>query len=390
MKVLCLDIEGGFGGSSKSLFESLRHMDREAIDATVWCKKEGPIKPQYEKEGIAVEVTSGMPKVTAVPKFSRNFVLHGLFLKDWIKASGFRRKLLKALPEYDVIHLNHESLFWLALWLKRKTGKPVTMHIRTRVPPNWIGRLQYWLIAKTLDELIYITENEQTWLNKLSGRNPKGTVIYNIVSQKADEPAHKRVPIDSRFKVASLSNCDWVRGTDRVVSLAAAIKEKGRSDILFVMAGSMQLGGNPKGELGDVRRKGGNLEDYAKVKGVEDMVLFLGHVKDPERVLSSCDALAKLTREANPWARDIIEALGAGCPVLSLGTYNTFVDHGKTGILLETYSDQAMADEVIKLADDRECARHLGVNARERVAQLCNGRDRAADLLAVWNRLVSK
>ena len=65
MRVLCLDIEGGFGGSSRSLYYLLKHLDRGRVAPTVWCRKPGPIQERYEALGIPVAV---MPEiVTPVP-----------------------------------------------------------------------------------------------------------------------------------------------------------------------------------------------------------------------------------------------------------------------------------------------------------------------------------
>ena len=44
------------------------------------------------------------------------------------------------------------------------------------------------------------------------------------------------------------------------------------------------------------------------------MFVFLGHVSEPERVLAGCNVLARLSRENNPWGRDVIEALKARFP----------------------------------------------------------------------------
>ena len=46
MRVLCLDIEGGYGGSSRSLYESIRHLPK-GVTCEVWCRRAGPIQAQY-------------------------------------------------------------------------------------------------------------------------------------------------------------------------------------------------------------------------------------------------------------------------------------------------------------------------------------------------------
>jgi glycosyltransferase involved in cell wall biosynthesis len=114
------------------------------------------------------------------------------------------------------------------------------------------------------------------------------------------------------------------------------------------------------------------------------MFCFLGHVAAPETVLIASDALIKLTRNADPWGRDIIEALAAGKPVISLGRYDRFVEDGVTGVLKPEFDASELAGEIVRLADDRAACRRLGEAGRDRVRVLCDGRARAADLLAAW------
>ena len=130
--------------------------------------------------------------------------------------------------------------------------------------------------------------------------------------------------------MACLSNFLWERGLDRLIAIAQSLQTRGRKDIRFVVAGDMTLPKYLAGKLGDIGRQGGSLADYAKFQGVADMFLFLGHVPDPERVLAAAGLLIKPTRESNPWGRDFIEALAAGKPVASFGTYSKFVEDGKT------------------------------------------------------------
>lgn len=389
LRVLCLDIEGGYGGSSRSLYESIAHIDRDQLAVSVWCKRAGPIQEKYSVLDVPVTVEAQMPKVSSLPRLSRNLVVYARFLFDWLGAGAFRRKLLAAAQTVDVVHFNHESLFWLARWLKPRTSAKLSMHIRTNLYGTAFCRFQDRTIAQTLDRLVFITENEQATLARLSGDpvdGVDGVVIYNIV-EIADAGPHEAVPEDGRFKVACLSNFAWVRGVDRCAKIAQALKDQGRADILFVIAGNMRMPRSMTGALGKAARDGRGFDDYVNKCGLGDMFCFLGHVDDPERVLASCDALIKPTREANPWGRDILEGLAAGKPVISLGTYDKFVEDGVTGVLSKRFDADDMASRITALADDTEMAKRMGEAGRARIAELCDGKARANDLLAVWQGL---
>lgn len=383
LRVLALDIEGGYGGSSRSLLESVRHLPDD-IAVEVWCRRDGPARQRYDALGIPCRVMPTMPHISSLPRLSRNLYAYGRFGPAWRRSGGFRRTLLAAAEAADVVHLNHEGLFLLARWLRRRSATPIAIHIRTHLPSTVFSRWQYRTIAGAANALVFITENEARRAEELAGRPVPGTVVYNIVATADDVTPDASLAGDSRFKVAVLSNYSWMRGLDRMIDVALALRAHGREDVLLVMAGNMSLTRSLPGELGRMGRAGGTLADYAELRGVGGMFRFLGHVAEPEAVLAACDVLAKPTREANPWGRDILEGLAAGKPVLAVGRYDRFVETGVTGLLQSEFDAERFADAILRLADDpAECAR-LGTAGRERVATLCDPVSRAADLADVW------
>lgn len=391
LRVLCLDIEGGFGGSSRSLYESLRHMDRAAVEPEVWCRRDGPVRGRYEAIGIACRVTPDMPRMNSLVRFSRNLVGYTRHVRDMLRQKAFRAELLEAVrARFDLVHFNHEGLFLLAAWLRGRHGKAQTLHVRTMIPRNTFGRWQCRRMAAASDSLVFITENERANFEAMLRRGAEGAVIYNIADVGAAAPRHPKIPDDARLKVALLSNYAWIRGNDRVVEVAEALAASGRRDILFVAAGDMALRGRLPGELGAIARRGGTLSDYAAGRGVGDMFLFLGHVAEPEAVLAACDVVVKPTREDNPWGRDVLEGLGAGKPVISIGRYDTFVETGATGYLLPDYESGKLAEILLRLDADRALVARLGETARARIASLCDGSSRARDLAALWRAAASR
>lgn len=389
LRVLCLDIEGGFGGSSRSLYESIRHLNRRDVAIEVWCRRDGPVRLRYEALGVACRIVPGLPSMNSLPRWSRNLYGNARCLMDLLHWKE-RTELLREIKErFDLVHFNHEGLWLVAAWLRKRHDKTQTMHVRTLIPDNAFGHWQCRRMASAIDQFAFITENENRNVERQLNTFVSGSVIYNIVARGTHNGRHLAVPDDSRLKVAVLSNFALVRGTDRVVDIAEALAERGRRDVLFVLAGDMTLSGSLPGELGRIARPGGTLADHAMKKGVADMFIFLGHVAVPETVLAACDVLLKPTREDNPWGRDILEGLANGLPVISIGNYNRFVETNATGFLLSEYSSHRVAEILIRLDADRELTRKLGNNAMARIASLCNPEARAADLLALWRKAIT-
>src|SRR5688572_17868746 len=142
LRVLCLDIEGGFGGSSRSLFELVRHIDPSAAEIEVWCRRNGPVRPRYEALGIQCRVSPGMPKMNSLERFSRNVYGYSTLLRDFF-AWKDRSALVEALRHrFDLVHFNHEGLFGLAAWLRKQHSRAQTIHVRTMMLDNAFGRWQ--------------------------------------------------------------------------------------------------------------------------------------------------------------------------------------------------------------------------------------------------------
>jgi glycosyltransferase involved in cell wall biosynthesis len=250
---------------------------------------------------------------------------------------------------------------------------------------------QMKVISRYTSGVIFITENEKSNFIELSGSRVDGKVIYNIVPNvEALLSPLEEVSSDRQFKVCILSNYAYLRGTDQLIDVAIKLQEMGQEKVLFVVAGDLSLSRSLPGKLGEVARKGGNLSDYAVEMGVEDMFLFLGYVKDPERVLSDCHVLICPSREYNPWGRDVLEALSFGLPVIATGTYNRFVENRVTGFLLDEFDPKKVADCIVELFQNEQLVKHMGEQGKKRVQELCNGPDRARDLQNFWQKIVEQ
>lgn len=393
VRVLCLDIEGGYGGSSRSLSFAVSALDRDRVNPVVWCKRSGPIQKFYHDHHVATRVEEGITNVSALPKASRSVILFAKAGLHYLKNSAFREKLHAAAErDFDIVHFNHEGLWWLAHWLRVRTDIPFTQHIRKTLPDNRLARFQIHSIASNTDYRFFITPNEKTLFDRLSGTTSTentGSVVFNPMRLPSVAPVpDSRLPIDGRLKVCCLSSYSWVRGIDRVIDVADALRRRGAENkVLFVVAGRMKLNGKLPGLLGEIRRRGGSLADYAEARGVANQCLFLGHVDNPLDVLSASDALIKPTRISNPWGRDIIEAFSLGRPALSVGTWDGFVETGRTGLLQREFDPDAMAATLLSWHENPEGRRELGIAARERIADMCNPDAAANKMTEVWENL---
>lgn len=391
LRVLCIDAEGGFGGSSRSLAALLTHVDRSRVAPTVWCRKAGPIQQTYADLGIPTRVVPDLPIAGSVERLSRNLASEALVRWRWAGAGATRRELIAAARASDVVHVNLESGWRVAEIVRAASDAAVTLHVRTNPISNAFARRQARRAAAAVHRFVFITENERSGFEALAGRSVPGDVVFNVVAPvDGDVAPRPDLVLEPRFKVACLANFDWSRGIDRLLEVARVLVDRGRRDIVFIVAGDMTLKGHLEGDFLAAKAAGKTLADIVHQRGLGDMFRFLGHVVDPERVLASVSALLKPTRLANPWGRDIIEALAQGVPVISIGTYDRFVKNGVSGILFADFDPAAHADALIALAEDPAEARRLGAGGKAIVTDLCDGAARARDMMDIWRRAVAE
>lgn len=383
MKVLCLDIEGGHGGSSRSLYYLLKHMDPARVRPSVWLRRNGQIEALYRDLSIPAEVVPRLPKASALPRASRNLLLMARHIRDIVRDRDVLHRLADEAASHDVVHFNHEGFAGLGYLLSRRTKTPITFHIRTNVVESAFARLQMRLISCASRAVAFITSNEERTFRALGGTAP-GEVIFNVVDPAPLLGGSERPATDGMMQIASLSNASHVRGTDRLLEIAAELSRRNVHNVRFLVAGDMKL--DAAMQRTSACRGAQTLEEAVGNAGLQSYFQFLGHVPDPERVLAAADLLIKPTRENNPWGRDIIEAMVMGKPVLSIGADQTFVEPEKTGLLFPAYDVGRIAEEIAELAQHRERCRAMGALARARVEVLCHGPSRAADLASLWER----
>ena len=394
LNVLCLDIEGGHGGSSKSLYNSLKYIDQKHIKPFIICKKSG-LEKKYKKLGISCIVDKTMPTFTALAKENRNILFYFIFkFRIWPKSKNFRNNILHMINKnkINIVHCNLISLFLLARWLKKKKPEIIlTLHVRTNPENNHTGRFQARVAKLVFSNKIFITENERENMDELLyPKKATGELIYNSVEIENNKLNLNKYKISDPIKIVSLSNYSYPRGTDRIIDLAQNIPDIEKKNFKFYIAGDYKLPRFLPSKLRFLALRGKTLKDYAKYKNVNDMITFLGHVKDTESLLNEVNILIRPTRENNPWGRDILEAMSAGKTVISIGTYDRFVKTNHTGLLQREYNLEELVDWLVNLSKNSNILTRYGKNSINVIKKLNNPARNADKLKKFWLNTYNK
>lgn len=388
VRVLCLDPDGGRGGSSKSLFHLLEACDRDRVQPEVWCRRDYGLIDAYRSLGIESRLVPTMPKVSPLPRMSRDLIDHGSFLLGCLRMRPFFRRIQRAEEGFDLIHLNHENLTLTGAILRRSLSIPMTAHVRTMVwdYATLSARQHARILSRFADGAIFISENERRAFHRFAALKNEAVILNPApFLQSADIPSAPKC--GSRpFRVLCVSNFSWFRGTDRMVAIAAAIRKIDPSANIEVrIVGEKKITSGETELLRKIAEKRGTLDDLAEAFDVSGMVSCPGHTDNIAHELRAADVLVKPTRENNPWGRDIIEAMAHCLPVVSIGHDPLFVESGATGLLMETFDETELARTLIDWSRNHDIPRALGMAANARVRRLCDPKMQAKKTVEFWN-----
>ncbi len=213
-------------------------------------------------------------------------------------------------------------------------------------------------ILKFFDRVVAVSSQIYGNLVKRKINPSKLEVIQNGIDvshfdMKAErEGVRKELGIKKEdFVIGSVGRLSSEKGITYLLEAASKIKVKKR-DVSFVIVGE-----------GDVKN---NLIDYAKELNISDKVIFTGYREDVDKIFSVLDVfvMPSLT-EGLPLA--LLEAMAAGKPVVAsnVGGIPTVIEHGKTGILVESRNVAEIEKAILNLVNDRHYSDALAENARK-------------------------
>ncbi|WP_319543126.1 GT4 family glycosyltransferase PelF [uncultured Pseudodesulfovibrio sp.] len=105
--------------------------------------------------------------------------------------------------------------------------------------------------------------------------------------------------------------------------------------------------------------------------GLEDSVVFLPGQPSLEAAYAGCDVFA-LSSETEALPNVVMEAAAAGKPVVAttVGDVPKLVNHGVSGLLVESRAPEKMADALIELLKDPAIRQEMGKAGQERMEEL--------------------
>ena len=376
-KILYISHCGG-GGAPKSLVLLLKSLDKSKYDPVVLLRKfgsaiEGFFKREcvktYIKNLSVFGVNTHSPKLSAIGIL--DFLIY--FLPNIIEVY----RIIKN-ENIDLVYIN-SSVFitpGVASWL---AGVKVVWHIREVIPDSKIGKLEKRLIEFISSDIIAISKEVQKQFDKR-----KTILIYNGINPEEFKPNSEKEVIRKKYGLndeetifTHIGQLSPAKGSFIFLKAARILIEAGYKVRFWV------IGGHSGNSTNDFTTRIKNvvkhllrhkdckeeLEKFARDLAIADKIIFTGYRDDVPNFISLSDAIVAPNLQPEGFGRVLIEAGALRKPVISTDIPPTseIVIDGKTGILVEPKSPEALAEAMIYIINNPREARKMGENGYQNV-----------------------
>ena len=331
-KIMHCISDTNFGGAGRVLINYLNHFDHNSFQITVVVPKGSKLLEYLDTNSYKVIEFDGM--------YDRSYN------RNDVKAL---RKLIKQLQP-DIVH-SHGLLSARIAAKKCHTKIVYTRHSvfdlpkwQTTPPFKWVlGAINDYYT----DHCIAVSPAAKTLLVD-SGSDPKKiSVVYNGVEQismiDSDAMAKAREHFgvkETDFVCTILARLEPVKGHSFVIQAAQQLKEQGIQDIKILIAGT--------GGIED------ELKEFAAKLQVDDIVKFVGFIKDIPSLLSITDVQLNASYGTEATSMALLEGFSIGVPAIvsDFGGNPYVVQSGENGLVFPKQDSKALADAIVAIKND--------------------------------------
>lgn len=267
--------------------------------------------------------------------------------------------LLRARPakNVDLVHANttRAALYCTIACFGLKL--PVVVHLRDMVDPESLGGLGFALMSRfVLPRASGVIANSRATLvsaQRFIGDDVPRTVI---ASASGITIARSAPPVSGRVRrVGMVARIDTWKGQDLLIEAFSRAFEG--TDASLHLAGSADFG---KRVVID------QLRSLARRLGIEDRVVFHGHVDDVASFIDSVDVCVQASTRSEPLGQNVLQYLAAGKPTIatSAGGPGEWIVHGHNGMTFEMGDVDSLTKSLIALQSSK-LRRALSAHALE-------------------------
>jgi glycosyltransferase involved in cell wall biosynthesis len=379
------------GGAGRSLAYLIEHFPPGSIEATALCPP-GPLVEQLRAIGVRILPIPGVSMFHSAEGIPlRGFRILELLRTAWHTQHGgtIRRAISEIRP--DIVHLNDRGMLHAAR-IARRAGVPVVLHARSvaDAETRWVGRVSSRLARRYVDRVIAIDESVSRSLHGM----PQLEVVYNPYPAPTEPPS--REVASAVVRVTYLTGLLAFKGIWDLLEAARLLRN--RHDIEFLVAGTNSRPDSfHRSLVGRLAHLFGFAPDietavraWIEKHELGSTVRLLGQLNRVEDVLRRSDILAFPSHLNGP-GRAVFEAGMHGIPAIVAlkDVVEDVVQDGVTGLIVPPRDPRALADAIVRLADDPALRRRMGHAARSRYVTQFDPMVAAGRMLRIYRELAA-
>lgn len=408
-RILYIQHAGDLGGSCMSLLYTMQGLDLSRFEPVVAlirpCKK---IITFYEKAGFTVVAVPGIytfeHTTASWARLSSPLECLSLMssLLHWQQSMRLTLDLVTKIKP-DLVHLNSVVLVPSAMALA-KTGIPFVWHVREAPVKGYFGlRTNFMssLLKKYSNEVIFISNSDwKNWVNK-----SRGCVIANFINLKKFYPGVSSGDIKVKLGISDNSKIIlFMGGISKINGIQLLLKALGLvgdsiPNLVCILAGSNLSSSGSLASL--VLRKilplfgsgvlAQRVQKQSRKLRLESSLRFLSFQEDIRPYIAVSDIIV-FPATLPHFARPVVEAAAMGKPSIGsdLGGINELIEHGRTGLLVEPGSPEALAEALIELLSKPERAEILGINALEKAHKEFDAEKQIAKITEIYDSILGR
>jgi glycosyltransferase involved in cell wall biosynthesis len=277
----------------------------------------------------------------------------------------------------DVVHANSVRAALIARPAATARRVPLVMHVRDVLPQTRAGAAVRHIATRAADRIVAISCHvSHALLDGLPARlTPKVTVVDNPIDLERFDTRDEGRRRDGRMKLGIEDErpvltivgqiTPW-KGHDVAVRALAHLRDA-RPDAVLLVVGEVKFASSATTfDNRGFRRELDELTDRLKLP--QDAVRFLGEREDVPDILAAADLLLAPSH-VEPFGRSIAEAMAVGVPVIAtaIGGPREFIEHGRTGWLVDPHDAGAWGELAGELLSERDRSRAVAEAGRDHV-----------------------
>lgn len=401
-RILYVENGIGYGGAIICLRHLVRHLDRSLYLPMVITGRTGP---QYEEIGQDAlwkhipdrhfDTVAWRTKLETAKVINQNPALNFIATQIIARADDifnflpFFISLLWTAWRFDadLIHANNDPVCnRAALLVAKMLGIPSICHIRGNPVPFEAAKFFYRLpdffipvsnwVAERMRDLLFVPDQ-------------KMQVVYDGINlDKLDLTADGRlfrqqydIPEDA-YVVGLVGLLIPWKGQDLFIDAAKILKEKIPNLKMPI------IGGTPV----DCIEYENKLRQRVTTEGLENIVVFTGHIDKMETVYNGLDIVVSASTNPEPLGTVVIEAMAIKRPIVgpNHGGAAEMLAHYETGMLFKPGDNMELASVIQELHAKPDLAHRLGDNANKKAFRIFSVYAHKEKVQTLYDKILKK